>query len=344
MKPLARYATLSNFVELGQSLGLEDPARLVREVGLDPAGLRHPDRWVPAEAIVGLLERSAAETGRADFGLALAQFRRFSSLGPLSMVIREEPDVRHAVRVLIRHQNMYNEALSTRLVEAGGMSDLRVELDLGLGHPVEARQATEMAVGVLHSLLQGFISPAWRPVAVSFTHPAPPDQRIHHRMFGPTVSFDQPFNGITLYTKDLDTPNAMSDPQLRRYAQQLLPDVDPSSSPTTEQRVRELIELLLPTGRCSVEQVARSLGVDRRTLHRRLESRGQTFSSILDATRADLAGHMVGNRNHSLTEVSEVLGFSSPGNFSRWFRGRFGESPSQWRKRQREDQPAVAGG
>ncbi|NGP07255.1 AraC family transcriptional regulator [Rhodococcus sp. 14C212] len=328
MKPLARYASLNNYVELAHSLGL-DPASLVRSAGLDPAGLSLQDRWVPAATIAELLERSAAESGRDDFGLALAECRRFSNLGPLSLVIREEPDVRSALKVLMRYEHMYNEALRTRLNEHGGVATLRLTLDLG--KPGTFRQSVELAVGVLHRLLQGFLGPAWQPVTVSFTHPAPHNMRTHLRTFGPVVEFEQDFDGITLYAKDLDSPNAMSDPLLRPYAQQLLDSMHAPREATTLNRVRELIELLLPTGRCSIEQVARSLGVDRRTVHRRLADDGYTFSSLLDSVRAELAGHMVGNRRYSLTEVSELLGFSSPGNFSRWFRKRFGCTPSRWR-------------
>ncbi|WAC57714.1 AraC family transcriptional regulator [Gordonia sp. SL306] len=336
MKPLARYAALNNFVELGHSLGL-DPAQLVRDVGLDPASLSLQDRWVPAEAIADLLERSAAASGREDFGLALAHYRRLANLGPLSLVIREEPDVRSALGVLIRHQHMYNEALRTRLSEVGGIATLRITLDVGVSG--EFRQSVELAVAVLHQLLQGFISPDWHPVGVTFTHPPPDDARTHNQFFGTVVRFGQDSNGISLYTKDLDTRNVMSDPELRRYTQDFLDDTGGSADPRTEYRVRELIELLLPTGRCSVDQVARSLGVDRRTVHRRLAAEGETFSSVLDSIRVELAKHMVGNRRHALIEIAELLGFSSPGNFSRWFRQRFGQTPTQWR-RQYEVEPA----
>jgi AraC-like DNA-binding protein len=98
-------------------------------------------------------------------------------------------------------------------------------------------------------------------------------------------------------------------------------------------RVRALIEALLPTGRCSIVQVARSLGVDRRTLQRRLADSGETFSSLLDAVRAELAERQVPNPRRSLTEIAEELGFSELSAFSRWFRRHFGCSPSEWRGR-----------
>ena len=41
--------------------------------------------------------------------------------------------------------------------------------------------------------------------------------------------------------------------------------------------------MLLPLGRCSTRQVARSLGLTERTLHRRLAAEGESFSSIVHA-------------------------------------------------------------
>lgn len=89
--------------------------------------------------------------------------------------------------------------------------------------------------------------------------------------------------------------------------------------------------MLLPLGRCSVEQVAQGLGVDRRTVHRQLASEGTSFSALLDTIRLDLADHLVTSDRHSLTEISEMLAFSSPSNFSRWFRGHRAMSPRTWR-------------
>lgn len=327
MKPLARYAALNGYVDLARALGL-DPRPLMKGAGLDPAGLGQQDRWIPAAAIARLLEGSATASGRQDFGLQLAERRRFANLGPLSLVIRDEPDVRSAVRLLMRYERTYNESLRLHLSEANGVATIRVALDFG--ELLEARQSLELAVGVLHRLLRGFLGARWHPLAVCLPHPAPRDQDTHRRVFGPGTRFDHEFAGIVCYTADLDSPNRMADPQLRPYAQHLLDSLAARDEATMLDRVREVIELLLPTGRCSADQVARSLGVDRRTVHRHLAGGGQTFSSLVDGIRVQLAIRMVQNRGRPLTEVAQLLGFSSPSNFSRWFRGRFGCAPSQW--------------
>ncbi|WP_326734707.1 AraC family transcriptional regulator [Streptomyces sp. NBC_01022] len=327
MKPQSRYASLSGYLDLSRSAGI-DPARLMRANGLDPASMSLQDRWLPSAAVIRLLEESAAESGRQDFGLRLGELRRFSNLGPLSLVIREEPDVRSALQVLIRYEHVYNEALRLHLSEANGSAVIRVRLEPG--EHMETRQSVELAVNVLHRLLRGFLAPHWQPLAVCFTHGPPDDPSTHQRIFGPAVTFDHAFTGIAFEAADLNAPNRMSDPQLLAYALQFLDGLEPAKDTTVLERVRELIELLLPTGRCSMEQVARSLGVDRRTVHRQLALHGQTFTSVLNDTRAELAVRLLESRRYSQTEVAELLSFSAPSNFSRWFRTRFGCAPSHW--------------
>jgi AraC-like DNA-binding protein len=84
-------------------------------------------------------------------------------------------------------------------------------------------------------------------------------------------------------------------------------------------------------GLCSADRVARHLCVDRRTLRRHLTWEGETFSSLLDFVRAELAVRYRGGRDRPLASVAELLGFSALSAFSRYFSGRFGCSVSQWR-------------
>jgi len=100
--------------------------------------------------------------------------------------------------------------------------------------------------------------------------------------------------------------------------------------------VAEVVELLLPLGRQSMTRASQLLGLRPRGLQRYLAQQDETFSSILSTTRARLAERYLPNERYSLTEVSQLLGFSAPSAFSRWFRGRFGTSPTEWRRTARE--------
>lgn len=328
MAPSLRSATLTGYVDLAGSLGL-DPAAQLRAVGLDPADLAAPDRWISAAATARLLEESATASGAGDFALRLAERRRLSTLGPLSVVLREEPDLRGALQLLLRYESSYNEALRMRLTTEHGLATVRMILDLGELAP--ERQAAELAVAALHGIIRQFLGTEWQPLAVCFTHAAPEDPLHHRAVFEDRLRWEEAFNGLVLFDRDLDAANTLADPLMRPYAQQLLPAIASPRAVRAADRVRETLEVLLPLGRCSMTQVARTLGVERRTLHRRLAAEGESFSAVLHQVRASLAGRHLSNPRNSITDVSELLGFSAPSAFTRWFTQQYGVSPRQWR-------------
>jgi len=101
---------------------------------------------------------------------------------------------------------------------------------------------------------------------------------------------------------------------------------------STVDRVRMLIEQQLPTGDCSAHRVAQLLGVERRTLYRRLAAEGLTFTALMDQVRREWAAAQVKAGARQLTEVAGLLGFSSLSTFSRWFHRSHGTSAREYRK------------
>ena len=326
MTALIRSASLTNYVELARASGL-DAYQLLAEVDLPRDCLHEPDLKVPADAVRRLLELSAQRSGIETFGLRLAESRRPSNLGALALAWREEPTLRGALDALARFGRLHNEAMFLKIEEAGPVVVLREELIVGRGAPV--RQSTELVIGVLFRLLRVFLGPTWAPRRVCFAHAAPRDRSVHQRVFGArVVEFGHDFNGIVCSRADLDAPNPGADPVMARYARQLLEDGLKRGGAGIADEVRQLVFVLLPSGHCSIELVAQHLGVDRRTVHRQLAREHETYSGIIDAARSELAARYLEDDARPLSSVAALLGFTSPGSFSRWHLRAFGASPS----------------
>jgi AraC-like DNA-binding protein len=328
MRPGVRTATLDGYLGLARAAGL-DPARILADAGIAVADLAVPDKWVPAAAVSRVLERSATESGLEDFGLRLAGLRRLATLGPLSVVLSQEPDLRSALTLLCRYEHSYNEALRMRLDEDGDLATMRLWFEFG--EPAPTRQAMELASAALLGIVHELLGRQWEPLSLCFTHRAPASLAGHRAVFGPRLQFGHEFTGLVFYATELDAANTASDPLLRPYADQLRTALRAPPAATVTGQVTNLVEMLLPVGRCSTHQVARSLGVTQRTLHRQLAAEGQSFSGIVHTTRGTLAERYLSADRYSLTDVSELLGFTAPSAFSRWFRQHFGVSPTQWR-------------
>ena len=326
MTDLIRSACLTSYPELARSLGL-DPLRQLDASGIDRRCLDDPDIKLPAGALGRLLEVSAKAAKAEDFGLRLAETRTLSVLGPVGLLVREEPTVRDALNSLMRYIRLHNEALYLRLEEQDGQAIISVELRVE--RPVPVRQGVELAVGVQYRVLRSLLGPGWKPL-VCFAHDAPRRRDTHRRVFG-NVAFGRDFNGIVCAARDLDRKIPASDPTLARYARQHLDSLLARPNASMADKVRELVWLQLASGRCTVELVADQLGIDRRTLHRKLAGENQTFSAIVEAVRTEIVTRTLPSRERPLTAVADMLGFSSLSAFSRWFSGRFHASPSRWK-------------
>jgi AraC-like DNA-binding protein len=88
----------------------------------------------------------------------------------------------------------------------------------------------------------------------------------------------------------------------------------------------------LPSSRVTESDLARALNMSTRTLHRKLREKNETFRSLLEQVRTDLAGRYIRNRNYNVTEIAFLLGYTDISSFSRVFKGWFGHSPTEARE------------
>ncbi|MFL5142806.1 MAG: helix-turn-helix transcriptional regulator [Microvirga sp.] len=95
--------------------------------------------------------------------------------------------------------------------------------------------------------------------------------------------------------------------------------------------VRELLEKEL--GKRFLEaDIARRLGMDRRSLLRHLSSEGTTFRKISQQVLLEASQRLL-QTDASVSDVAEALGFSELAAFTHAFRRWLGETPSSWKLR-----------
>lgn len=328
MPRLIRSAVLNNFVEVARSVGL-DPYRMITEFHLPAACLTDSEIKISAAKVGRLFEAAAQRSGKIDFGLRLADRRTLSNLGALALLVREQPTIRKALEVLVHYLFLHSESLVVRLQEQDGLIVLSLAIEVD--RPVPIRQATELGIGFLHRSFQQLFRGHWKPEAVCFTRAAPAKRDVYRKFFGTEVRFGQDFNGIICAAADLDAPVPTADSKMVRHVKEYLDTLTSRRNTTMSSTVRECIYTMLPSGLCSADTVAARLGIDRRTVHRRLQREGTTFSALIDSVRTELVTRYVENRDRPLASVAELLGFSALSAFSRWFRATFNCSVSEWR-------------
>lgn len=329
MTRMVRAAVLTNYFEIAQHQGL-NPAALVTEAGLNKAVLSDPDNRIPATAVIALLEASARTANCPTFGLRMAESRQLSHLGAVSLLLMHQRTLRDVLLAMINFRHLLNESLAMHIEDVGNTVIIREEVITDT--PQSSRQAIELALGVLMRACSALLGSHWSPRSVRFTHAAPPDQQLHWRLFKCKVEFGAEFNGFVCAAADLDYPIAAANPILARYAEHLLKQLPDSSEKSTAQTVRDVVYLLLPMGRASIDQVAQSLMVNVRTLQRQLDEEGETFSHLINSVRRELVVRYIESHQHSLGHIAELLGYSTQTSFTRWFKAEFGIAPAHWQK------------
>ena len=180
--------------------------------------------------------------------------------------------------------------------------------------------------------VRALLPSAWRPQMGCLTHDQLGPRAVYQRVLDAPVLFNADFNGVVFSATDLALPLRSAEPALARQVRQQLDQLlEQRGAVTCAQRVCELVRVLLPAGRCGIEQVAQHLGMHRRTLHRHLLKEGTAFDTVVDEVRRELALHLVRDTRRPLAQVSELLGFAAPPAFSRWFRQAFGCTARAWR-------------
>ena len=337
MHALTRSASLTDYDEVARSVGL-DPFRMLRMAKLPAKVLEDPNLMIDASSVGWLLEESARLSGQEAFGLLLAERRSLANFGMLALVIRDEPTLRAALQSCIRYMRLHNAGVEARLEDAGDVALLHVGVNMQ--RHGAWRQAVEMSTGIGLRTLQVLSRDNFRPLGITFTHDRPADLDVHRRVLGNDIEFSQEANVMVCDSRDLDMPIPAADPALNREVKRLL-DVQLSElRDEPAQQARQIVRMLLPSGLCSVDRVAQHLGMHRRTLNRHLAADGESVTTIINAVRAELAEEYLASSKRRKYEVAELLGFASAGDFSRWFRGQFGKTPSDWTALHRTTRPA----
>ncbi len=330
---LVRAASLTGYFEVAEDLRL-DVVPLLRRAGIARSMLTNPEQVIPARSVVRLLEESAEEAGCITFGLRMAEHRQISDLGMVSLLLIHQPTLSEAFEVLGEFRTRINTNLTLQIEKHEDSVFLREHF--ALNPPVASRQVNDVALGVLYKICRTMMGEDWRPQCVCFSYERPPQPQraIYDRLFDCPLQFGADFHGTVVSSNDMARPNPRTDAALARHARDLVRAMIDPGERTMCEEVEQSIRLLMPAGRANVGAVADALGTNIRTLQRRLDVEGTSFSELLDRVRVQQVSQHFANRRLRLTDVAHLLGYSTLASFSAWYRGRFQETPTRARRRQ----------
>lgn len=170
-----------------------------------------------------------------------------------------------------------------------------------------------------------------KPLAVILPH-LPQNIAQYQDYFGCKMSCGKEVQ-ITFSSQDATRPFITSNAPMWEFFEanlnQKLIDLDTQAS--TIERVKAVLLESLPAGNVTIDFVAQKLAMTKRTLQRKLTVEAETFQSVLQQVRAELADHYLQKSHMSLSEISFLLGFREANSFIRAFTSWRGISPGNFR-------------
>lgn len=189
---------------------------------------------------------------------------------------------------------------------------------------------------VLIAIVREFAGARWQPERMSFRSNVPPGPFASEQFPNTRFIAGQPAVSIHLPRELLSFPPRtkadLSKSKIR----------DAASLPFLDETQRDLIAslkaVLTPYLReCSpsIELAAEMGGTSIRTLQRRLQASGLSYSDLLRDVRYSAAARLLDETDVSVLEIAFELGYRDPSHFARAFRRTGGLSPRQFRARRR---------
>ncbi|WP_159453113.1 AraC family transcriptional regulator [Pseudooctadecabacter jejudonensis] len=309
-----------------------DPLTILKRADL-PSGLLQGDgSRISLDAYYRLLTAVTDEADDPHLALKLGDASGIDYFDPAFFAAMCSPNMNVAAQRMADYKRRVSPF---RLDVRTGDRDTTIVFRAAGGHALHPTQSLTEIV-----FLVNFMRRATRqrivPNSVAFPF-NPPDLAAYEAHFG-CVILRKSAATVTVHAQDAALPFvthndeiwALFEPQLRRDS-----PISRKSPLTTRARVAHCLNEFLPSGRASVEDVARELAMSKRTLQRRLAEDGTTWLEALNDAREALAKHYLTTTDFGATQISFLLGFEDPNSFYRAFRRWEGASPEHWRNQTR---------
>jgi AraC-like DNA-binding protein len=309
-----------------------DQGHFLASVGLDPDSGNDPKKMLVDSVYYDLLERLSEVIDMTDLGLRAGESMRLDEYGALGLAWKAAPTLHGSYARVERFARLWTSVVEYELrpTDRGTLFILHRagERRLGLRLSNEATLASAVS-------LSRQVSPVhFAPIEVHLKHPPPRTLEFHERYFGCPVRFGSELDALLVSPAALVRPNKLGDEGITRFLDshlegELREIVDEAS---IEALTKDVIARSLSEGIPKVADVARTLGLSVRSLHRRLAEDGLSFRTVTEQTRKELAEGLLRDERYSLSEIAFLTGFSEQSAFNRAFKRWIGRTPAQHRR------------
>ncbi|HSY41004.1 MAG TPA: AraC family transcriptional regulator [Polyangia bacterium] len=311
-----------------------DVSAVLRQANLTLDDFKRPEKRLPLPSFVRLIESASQATGDEWFGAHLGQVCPLGALGLPGHIATLAPTVAEGLQSFARHYPLLGDATDVQL----RLDDDRCSFTYRVldEESWPRRQDAEQVITMVVSLIRRWVDPRWAPELVWFEHRAPGTSAEIERIMGCPVRFNCATNTVWFDGAGATRPNPDADPAsfqlLSWFAESVAGQPRRPAQSLTDQ-VLAAIDSCANLGDGSVEPVARSLGLQARTLQRRLRAVDTSFHDLHERYRQAQAARLLEESELPPKEIAHRLGYANASSFIRAFRRWNRTTPTRFRDR-----------
>jgi len=298
------------------------------KAGLDPATLKDQDARFAARSITRLHELAIEITGDTCFMLKLARFWHPSHLHALGYGWLASTSLLDAFNRLIRYYDIASisaERVALKRNDEGYLFAIDMPEDV---HPLHETEDDSLMV-LLVAMCRISAGDSFKPLRVRLRRSRPSCACDFDAYFGAPVEFSSGELSLLLPAAEIDAELSTANTTMARACDHIIDEYLARLDRThVVNQVRAQLVESMPAGRVNENDIAQSLHMSVRSLQRKLRQEGTTFKEVLDETRRELSLSYIKGKHTSIKEITYLLGYSDPANFSRAFKRWTGMPPS----------------
>jgi AraC-like DNA-binding protein len=312
----------------GRNLNADE---LLANVGLSSSLLQVPQARVSAKHYGALWRAIAAALDDEFFG----QDSRRMKVGSFAMLCHAVLSCKTLGQALDRSLRFY--ALILDDISGSAERDAKEARIVLHGRAAGVSQrvfAHELLLMLLYGVSCWLVGRRIPILRTEFSYPEPAHSAEYRLMYCADLRFSRPNTLLAFEASYLDLPVVQTERSakefLRTAPESILLKYKNVSSLTA--RVRRRLRQFLPGTVPDFEELAAEMSMTPATMRRRLNEEGESYQSIKDQLRRDLAISYLSHSNRSVMDIALELGFSERSAFHRAFRKWTGASPAEFRR------------
>lgn len=309
-----------------------DPKATLAAAGIDHDAPWDPKVMIPAVAYYDMLEAMAEQVDVTELPVHVGASMRCDDYGALGLAWKAAPTLYGSCARIERYARLWTGVVSYEL-RPDPLGTLFILHRAG-ARRLGLRLSNEATLASAVSLSRQVCPVPFSPVEVFVQHAAPNSIAFHEDWFGCPVTFGSDLDAVLISQEAMDRPNILGDEGISRY---LMSGLDAELAefkqlPPLVTDAKEAIAQSLNEGTPLMSDIAKSLGLSARSLHRRLSEHGLSFQTLTEETRRELAEGLLREETYSLADVAFLTGFSEQSSFTRAFKRWVGKTPASYRK------------